>query len=69
MAFKDPTEYGFGQLGSMFTDTTDPIYPPKEMVFVAITFLEDSTVAASGGLTADVSIDKNYGNKFNRGSL
>jgi len=51
---KDPTEYGFGQLGSMFTDTTDPIYPPKEMVFVAITFLEDSTVAASGGLTAQV---------------
>ena len=64
MAFKDPTEYGFGQLGSMFTDTTDPIYPPKEMVFVAITFLEDSTVAASGGLTADVSIDKNYKTEY-----
>ena len=64
MAFKDPTEYGFGQLGSIFTDTTDPVYPPKEMVFVAITFLEDSTIAASGGLTADVSTDANYKREF-----
>jgi len=61
---KDPTEYGFGQLGSMFTDTTDPIYPPKEMVFVAITFLEDSTIAASGGLTADVAPNNDEGLEY-----
>jgi hypothetical protein len=64
MALKDPTEYGFGQLGSMFTDTTDPIYPPKEMVFVAITFLEDSTIAASGGLTADATANNEIIREF-----
>ena len=48
------TAFAFGQYGSVFTDTTDPIFPPKDQVFVAITFLSDSTVAASGGLTAEL---------------
>ena len=35
--------YGFGQFGSAFTDTADaPIYPPKGMVIVAVTFTADT---------------------------
>ena len=52
--------YGFGQLGSMFTDTADnQINPPTGMVFVAITFLADTQLELlgtnAGGLTADTS--------------
>ena len=62
MAYKDPTEYGFGQMGSIHVagtnavtliggDDTDPT-PASNVnritkVFVAITFLED-TVFDSG---------------------
>jgi len=35
--------YGFGQLGSAYTDVALPIVPPQGMVIVAIQFLEDST--------------------------
>ena len=48
--------YGFGQMGSVFTDTADnPIKPPTGKVFVAITFLEDTTfnTGASGLVPAD----------------
>ena len=44
--------YNFGQLGSIFTDGTTPIKPPAGKVFVAITFLADTTLEANGGLVA-----------------
>ena len=54
--------YGFGQMGSAFTDTADaPIYPPKGMVIVAITFLADTQLEVlgtnAGGLTSDLKTD------------
>ena len=60
MAYKDIGEYGFGQLGSMFTDTADnQLNPPTGKVFVAITFLADTQLELlatnAGGLTADTS--------------
>ena len=53
MAYKDTTEYGFGQLGSVFNDGTAAIKPPLGKVFVAITFLADTKFDASGGLVGD----------------
>jgi len=44
---------GFGQVGSMFIDTTAAASPPSDSVFVAITFLEDSVFDTSGGLVAE----------------
>jgi len=35
--------YGFGQLGSVFTNLAYPVYPPKNHVIVAIQFLADNT--------------------------
>jgi len=35
--------YGFGQLGSAFTNLAKPIYPPKDHVIVAIQCLADTT--------------------------
>ena len=35
--------YGFGQLGSVFTNLAKPVYPPKDHVIVAIQFLADNT--------------------------
>ena len=35
--------YGFGQMGSVFTNLAYPVYPPKDHVIVAIQFLADST--------------------------
>tara|TARA_R100000808_G_C2127287_1_gene137286 strand:- start:536 stop:1192 length:657 start_codon:yes stop_codon:yes gene_type:complete len=54
--------YGFGQFGSAFTDTADaPIYPPKDLVIVAITFLADTQLEVlgtnAGGLTSDLVAD------------
>jgi len=53
--------YGFGQMGSVFTDTADaPITPPTGKVFVAITFLADTQLEIlstnAGGLTAQNDI-------------
>ena len=52
--------YGFGQMGSVFTDTAAAaITPPTGKVFVAITFLADTQLELlgtnAGGLTADTS--------------
>jgi len=60
MAISQDTAYGFGQLGSVFTDTADnPIVPPTGKVFVAITFLADTqleiTSGTGEGLTADTT--------------
>ena len=45
--------YGFGQMGSVFNNTVSAITPPTGKVFVAITFLTNTTLNASAGLTAD----------------
>ena len=55
--------YGFGQMGSMFTDSADnAIKPPTGMVFVAITFLAETHLESlstnAGGLTADTCHQK-----------
>ena len=33
--------YGFGQMGSLITDQTKPVYPPKGKVIIAITMISD----------------------------
>ena len=49
--------YGFGQMGSMFNDGTAVMTPPTGKVFVAITFLADTTLYNAGsGLTAEDNI-------------
>ena len=54
MAYKHNTvEYGFGQMGSVFNDTVSAITPPTGKVFVAITFLTDTTLDTTNGLVAD----------------
>jgi len=35
--------YGFGQLGSVFTNLAKPVFPPKGHVIVAVQFLSDNT--------------------------
>jgi len=35
--------YGFGQLGSVFTNLAKPVFPPKDHVIVAVQFLADNT--------------------------
>jgi hypothetical protein len=45
--------YGFGQMGSVFNDTANPCKAPTNKVFVAITFLADTTLEAHGGLIAE----------------
>jgi len=54
--------YGFGQMGSAFIDGANkPLYPPKDMVIVAITFLTDTKLELlatnAGGLTSDTITD------------
>ena len=44
--------YGFGQMGSVFNDTANAMVAPTGKVFVAIHFLEATTLEASGGLKA-----------------
>ena len=61
MAYKDTTEYGFGQLGSMFIDASGAAKPPTGKVFVAITFLADTKFDTAGGLII------NFSNVFPRG--
>ena len=38
--------YGFGQMGSAFTDEDAAVTPPAGRVIVAITFLEETTLTA-----------------------
>jgi len=44
--------YGFGQMGSGFTDENVAVTPPTGKVIVAMTFLENTTLAA---LVADTA--------------
>ena len=45
--------YGFGQLGSVFTNLAKPVYPPKDHVIVACHFLADNTPTAMVTETLD----------------
>jgi len=47
----------FGQMGSVFTSVDGAITPPSNRVFVAITFLANTTLDSSGGLVSDTSND------------
>ena len=51
----DLVKKGYGQLGSVFTDADGAITPPTNKVFIAITFLADTTLDSSGGLVADTN--------------
>ena len=51
----DLVKKSYGQLGSVFADADGAITPPTGKVFIAITFLEDTTLDASGGLVADTN--------------
>ena len=55
--------YGFGQMGSIFNDSANPMFPPTGKVFVAVQFLEDTALEASGGLVAEQ--DSGNGNTDN----
>ena len=44
---------GFGQVGSIFLDASGAASPPTGLMFIAITFLEDTVIDASGGLVAE----------------
>ena len=45
--------YGFGQMGSVFTNLAKPIYPPKGHVIVAIQMVADATLSALHTETLD----------------
>ena len=51
----DLVRKGFGQMGSVFTSIDGAITPPTNKVFIAITFLADTTLDSSGGLVADTN--------------
>jgi hypothetical protein len=45
--------YQFGQMGSIFNDSANPMKAPTGKVFVAIHFLEETALEAHGGLIAE----------------
>ena len=45
--------YGFGQMGSVFTNLAAPVYPPKDHVIIAIQCLADSTFSVLETETLD----------------
>jgi len=47
--------YGFGQMGSVFTNLAKPVFPPKDHVIVAIQFLADNTPTSMITETLDTS--------------
>ena len=47
------TAYNFGQVGRIFNDSANPMKAPTGKVFVAIHFLETTTLEANGGLIAE----------------
>jgi len=53
--------YGFGQLGSAYTDVNKPIVPPKDMVIVAIQFLADNTPTVLTSGTDTILLFKSSG--------
>ena len=75
--------YGFGQLGSAYSDLAQTIVPPKDHVIIAIQFLADNTptiltpekldregpgyIAISGSTGDDIEVADN--NYFNFNSV
>ena len=55
MAYQDnSTSYSFGQMGSAISDGANPVYPPKGMVIIAVTSLDDATAFnATNGLVSE----------------
>ena len=51
----DLVKKGFGQMGSVFTSVDGAIKPPTNKVFIAITFLANTTLDSSAGLVADTN--------------
>ena len=49
--------YGFGQIGSGFSDEAVAVTPPTGKVIIAMTFLEDTVLSA---MVADVQDDAAY---------
>ena len=49
----EASNLGFGQVGSIFLDASGAASPPTGLVFISITFLEDTILDASGGLVAE----------------
>lgn len=47
--------YGFGQMGSVFTNLAKPVFPPKDHVIVAVQFLDDNTPTSMITETLDTS--------------
>ena len=47
--------YGFGQMGSVFTNLAKPVFPPKDHVIVAIQFLADNTPSSMVTETLDTT--------------
>jgi len=45
--------YQFGQMGSIFNDSDNPMKAPLGKVFVCIHFLEETALEAHGGLIAE----------------
>ena len=44
---------GLGQAGSVFIDASGAVSPPTGKVFIAITFIDETILDASGGLVAE----------------
>ena len=51
----DLVRKSFGQMGSVFTSVSGAITPPSNKVFIAITFLAETTLDSSSGLVADTN--------------
>lgn len=60
MGYNMNNDIPLGQLGSGFTDSTDAVNPPAGMVIIAITFLSDLKVSASGGLVPELPTDATF---------
>ena len=45
--------YGFGQMGSVFTNLAKPVFPPEDHVIVAIQFVADNALTALDTETLD----------------
>tara|TARA_R100000734_G_C3275755_1_gene70598 strand:+ start:63 stop:455 length:393 start_codon:yes stop_codon:yes gene_type:complete len=54
------TSYQFGQMGSVFNDDGTLIQPPTGKVFVAVQFLEDTTLEAADGLVAANDVNTEF---------
>ena len=61
--------YGFGQMGSVFSDTTGAITPPANKVFVAITmYAGTGTAAHDAVLSPDLGESGTGGDVINNGN-